>query len=257
MKITCIIVDDEQPARDELRYLLSGYEDIDVVGDAESVGKALDLINRVSPDLVFLDIQMPGKTGFDLIKLLSNRTRIPLFVFVTAYDNYAVKAFEKSAIDYLLKPLSEKRLTLTVDRVRKHFREEQQESIEGKLQQLLSQIETPKDLVKISVENSGRMQLLSPKDIVYFSYDSGRIMVHTVKEEFPLYSISTMDKLTEHLRGYPFFRVHRAILVNLDYIREFSPWFNGKYNVTMADNKTTELVVSRSRVKEFKARLGI
>ncbi len=257
MKITCIIVDDEQPARDELRYLLSSFNDIEIIGDVESVGKALDLINNQSPDLVFLDIQMPGRTGFDLITLLAEREQVPLVVFVTAYDNYAVKAFEKSAMDYLLKPLSEKRLALTIDRVRGALGEEKHDSIEDRLQHLLSQLEPQKEMVKVSVENHGRMQLLSPESIVYCSYESGRIVVHTRDEEYPLHSISTMDKLTEHLLGCSFFRAHRGLLVNLNCIREFSPWFNGKYNLIMSDMKGTELVVSRSRVKEFKKRLGI
>lgn len=257
MIIRCIIVDDEQPARDELRYLLSSFDDIEIVGDVNSVGKAVTLIEKSGPDLVFLDIQMPGKTGFDLVKSLSHKEHMPLFVFVTAYDNYAVKAFEESAIDYLLKPLSTKRLALTIDRVRKYLGEEVQESLQDKLQTLLSQMEGPKEVMKVSVENNGRMQLLSPKEIVYCSYESGRIMVHTLGDEYPLHGMSTMDKLTEHLSGSSFFRAHRGILVNLDCIREFSPWFNGKYNLIMADRKGSELVISRTRVKDFKKRLGI
>lgn len=257
MKIKCIIVDDEQPARDELRYLLSSFDDIDIIGDVNSVGKAVSLIENSPPDLVFLDIQMPGRTGFDLIKILSHKDQMPLFVFVTAYDNYAVDAFEKSAIDYLLKPLSAKRLALTMERVRRYLGEESQGVLEDKLQILLSQMEGPKEVVKVSVENNGRMHLLSPKEIVYCSYESGRIMVHTEADELPLHGISTMDKLTEHLSGGSFFRVHRGVLVNLDCIREFSPWFNGKYNLIMADEKGSELVVSRTRVKDFKKRLGI
>lgn len=257
MKIRCLIVDDEQPARDELRYLLSSFDDVEVIGDVDSVGKATTLIEQTSPDLVFLDIQMPGRTGFDLIKMLSHKDQKTLFVFVTAYDNYAVKAFEESAIDYLLKPLSAKRLALTMERVRRYVGEEATGTLQDKLQILLSQLEGPKESVKVSVEKNGRMQLLSPKDIVYCSYEAGRIMVHTMAEEFPLHGISTMDKLTEHLVGSLFFRAHRGILVNLDCIREFSPWFNGKYNLIMADEKGSELVVSRTRVKDFKKRLGI
>lgn len=257
MKIRCIIVDDEQPARDELRYLLSSFNDIEIVGDVESVGKAVELIESERPDLVFLDIQMPGRSGFDLVKLLSGSKNIPLFVFVTAFDNYAVKAFEKSAIDYLLKPLSAKRLAVTVERVSKYLQEDTQDPFEGKLQQLLSQIEPPKEVVKVAVERLGRMQLLAPDEIVYCAYDSGQIMVHTADASYPLHSIATMDKLTNHLQGCSFFRAHRSLLVNLNSIREFSPWFNGKYNLKMADNGGTELMVSRSRVKEFKKRLGI
>lgn len=257
MKIRCIIVDDEQPARDELRYLLSSFDDIEIIGDVNSVGKAVTLVEKTLPDVVFLDIQMPGKTGFDLVESLSHKEQMPLFVFVTAYDNYAVKAFEESAIDYLLKPLSTKRLALTIERVRRYLGEEVQESLQDKLQTLLTQMEGPREVMKVSVENNGRMQLLSPKEIVYCSYESGRIMVHTLEDEYPLHGMSTMDKLTEHLSGASFFRAHRGVLVNLDCIREFSPWFNGKYNLIMTDRKGSELVVSRTRVKDFKKRLGI
>jgi DNA-binding LytR/AlgR family response regulator len=257
MTIRCIIVDDEQPARDELRYLLSSFEDIEIIGDVESAGKAVSLIEKSSPDLIFLDIQMPGKTGFDLVKTLSGKDQKPLFVFVTAYDNYAVEAFEKSAIDYLLKPLSAKRLALTMERVRRYVKEDNDGALQDKLQTLLAQLEKPKEVAKVSVENNGRMQLLSPDEIVYCSSESGHIIVHTAREGYPLYSISTMDKLAEHLLGSSFFRAHRGVLVNLDFIREFSPWFNGKYNLIMADDKGTELVVSRTRVKDFKKRLGI
>lgn len=257
MTIRCIIVDDEQPARDELRYLLSSFTDIEIIGDVDSGGKALSLIEKTSPDLVFLDIQMPGRTGFDIVQTLSHKDQMPLFVFVTAYDNYAVEAFEKSASDYLLKPLSEKRLALTIERVRRQVREESRETIQDKLQELLVQMAGPKEVLRVPVEKNGRMQLLSPEEIVYFSYESGRILVHTAREEYPLYSKSTMDKLADHLAGSSFFRAHRGVLVNLDCIHEFSPWFNGKYNLIMSDDKGTELVVSRTRVKEFKKRLGI
>lgn len=257
MMIRCVIVDDEQPARDELRYLLSRYNDIEIVGEADSVGKAVAVISHSLPDLVFLDIQMPGKSGFDVIAELSSMAKMPLFVFATAYDNYAVKAFEESAVDYIMKPLSEKRLDLTLQRVRKQINEESGGAIENKLQALLSQMETPREVVKVSVEKDGRIHLLTPEAIVYCSYESSRIMVHTRDEAFPLYGIATMDKLAEHLAAFSFFRSHRAILVNLDFIREFSPWFNGKYNLIMNDRKGTELTVSRTRVKAFKQRIGI
>ncbi len=260
MKIRCIIVDDEQPARDELRYLLSRYDDIDIIGEADSAGKAISLIQQSIPDLVFLDIQMPGRNGFEVISELSDMSKIPLFVFATAYDNYAVKAFEESAVDYIMKPLSVKRLNLTLERIRKYFKEEEkssEKSIEISLQALLSRMEAPKESVKVSVEKNGRIQLLTPADIVYCSYESNRILVHTCTESCTIYGVATMDKLADHLAGLSFFRIHRSMLVNLDAIREFSPWFNGKYNLIMNDSKGTELTVSRTRVKAFKQRLGI
>lgn len=259
MKIRCIIVDDEQPARDELRYLLSSYPDIEITGEADSAGKAISLIRQILPDLVFLDIQMPGRNGFDVIAELTTLRSMPLFVFATAYDNYAVKAFEESAVDYIMKPFSQKRLDITLERIRNLLLEKSAErgGLESRLQQLLSQIEMPREAVRLSVERNGRIQLLPPQEVVYCTYESGSIYAHTREQRFTIYSITTMDKLAEHLQGTSFFRAHRSILINLDYIREFSPWFNGKYNLIMNDMNGTELTISRTRVKEFKQRLGI
>jgi DNA-binding LytR/AlgR family response regulator len=121
----------------------------------------------------------------------------------------------------------------------------------------LSAHQRPAEMMKISVEKNGRMRLLSPDEIVFCSYEENRIFVHTFDDILPIYGIGTLDRLEEHLSGSSFFRAHRSILVNLNLIREFSPWFNGKYNLIMNDKAGSELGVSRSRVKEFKQRLGI
>ena len=257
MSIRCVLVDDEQPARDELRYLLSRYDDVDIVGEADSASKAVALVGQSLPDVVFLDIQMPGQSGFDVIARLGGMRKMPLVVFVTAYDNYAVKAFEESAIDYIMKPLAEQRLDQTLGRIRQQLGDESGAGLETKLQALLVQMGTAKDQVKVSVEKNGRIHLFAPDDIIYCSYELGKIMIYTGEGALPLYGIATMDKLAEHLVGYSFFRTHRAVLVNLDWILEFSPWFNGKYNLIMNDAKRSELAVSRTRVKAFKQRLGI
>lgn len=257
MKIRCIIVDDEQPARDELAYLLSHFNEIEIVGQADSAGKAVSLIKKLSPDLVFLDIQMPGKDGFHVISELSHMEKLPCFVFATAYDQYAVKAFEESAVDYILKPVSRERLGRTLDRVRKLMDDNHGDSIQGELKSLLEKVGVRTEVVRVSVEQKGRIHLLNPDEIVFCSYESKKIMVHTREEAFPLYGIATMDKLEQHLAHASFFRSHRVTLVNLNHIREFSPWFNGKYNLIMNDRSGTNINVSRSRVKAFKNRLGI
>jgi DNA-binding LytR/AlgR family response regulator len=259
MKIRCVIVDDEAPARDELRYLLSGYDDVDIVGEAESAGKAISAVESLQPDLLFLDIQMPGRDGFEVVETLARQGLVPIIVFVTAFDNYAVKAFEASAIDYILKPLSAKRLDTTLERVRNLMSDPPDVSLEARLESLLalSAHQRPAEMMKISVEKNGRMRLLSPDEIVFCSYEENRILVHTYDDILPIYGIGTLDRLEEHLCGSSFFRAHRSILVNLNLIREFSPWFNGKYNLIMNDIAGSELGVSRSRVKEFKQRLGI
>ncbi len=259
MKIRCIIADDEQPARDELRYLLSRHEDIEIAGEADSTGKAIALIRRTFPDLVFLDIQMPGRNGFEVIAELAELPKLPHFVFATAYDNYAVQAFEASAVDYILKPISDARLAQTLERVRKlaSTSKDPGERFDLRLQELLTRMTPAKEVVRVPVEKNGRIKLLMPAEIVYCSCEDNRILVHTQTSSLPLHGITTLDRLADHLAGGSFFRAHRSVLVNLDCIREFSPWFNGKYNLIMNDAGRSELSVSRSRVKAFKHRLGI
>ena len=258
MPIRCIIVDDEAPARDELRYLLSEYREVEIIDEADSATTAIAKIEALKPDLVFLDIQMPGRNGFEVIQALAGRGRQPVYVFATAFDNYAVQAFEASAVDYILKPLDSRRLARTMERVVNLVAQAGGTLIEEQLQALLKRVSPPaKELIKISVEKKGKMRLLSPDEIVFCSYEDSRILVHTADEGLPIHGITTMDRLEEHLTGSSFFRVHRAILVNLNRIREFSPWFHGKYNLVMDDEPATELTVSRSRVKEFKLKCGI
>ncbi len=258
MNIRCLLVDDEKPARDELRYLLSSYNDIDIIADTHSASRACTLIREERPDLVFLDIQMPGSNGFDVIDKLSDLPKMPLFVFVTAFDSHAVRAFEKSALDYILKPLSSKRLDQTIERVRKILATNNPDSINQSLQNLINQIHhRDEKKVKISAECSGRIHLLSPEEIVYCSPEENEIIIHTRTKKCSLYGINTMEKLAARLNSCSFFRIHRSALINLDHIKEFSPWMNGKYRLVMNDSDGTELTVSRTRVKDFKQQLGI
>ena len=256
VKIQCVIVDDEAPARNELAFLLSAYEDIEVVAEAENSSEALSVIEKYSPQLVFLDIQMPREDGFSVIQAMSDKDNVPLFVFVTAYNNYAVKAFEANAVDYLLKPLSEKRLSQTIERIRHRLSNGHINNNDPQVHAAISRIISGHNL-KIVVEQQGRMHLLSPNEIAFFKYENNKIWAYTHFNVLPVCGFSTLDSLEKHLTGLPFFRAHRSILVNLDQIKEFSPWFNGKYCLIMNDDKKTELTVSRARVKEFKRRLGI
>lgn len=265
MQIRCLIVDDEKPARDELSYLLSSQRDIDIIAQAETAQQAIDLCLAHEPDLVFLDIQMVGQSGFDVIRsLVTHSDDPPIFVFVTAYNSYAVEAFEASAMDYILKPASAGRLSTTLDRVRKTLAETR-DPLKSRLETLLSEVAKKTELghktgpvhTKISVIINGRIRLMDPDDVIYCDCDDNRIFAHSFDATMPVYGISSMDRMEEHLAGTGFFRAHRSTLVNLDAISEFSPWFNGKYSLTMNDNRKSELTVSRSRVKDFKLRLGL
>ncbi len=256
MRISTIIVDDEQPALDELRYLLSAHDDIDIIAEVNSASKALQKIKELQPDLVFLDIQMPNKNGFEVVAELDRAGHQPMIIFATAYDHYAVEAFEKNAIDYILKPLSSRRLALTIEKIKNSI---STNSIQDKLHLLLSQMQEPTvtKINKLSLEKDGKIQLLPLEEIAYCHYDDAKIFVNSMDATNPLYGISTLDKLEEQLTGTSFLRIHRGVVVNLDWISEFSPWYNGKYNIILRDSARTELTVSRLRVKEFKQRLGI
>ncbi|MBC2705395.1 LytTR family DNA-binding domain-containing protein [Desulfobacula sp.] len=257
MKINCIIIDDEHPAREELVYLLSEYDEIKIMDQADSASKAVTSIQKNRPDFIFLDIQMPGKSGFDVISEIKNMKKPPLVVFTTAYDQYAVKAFEKNAIDYIMKPFSQDRLEKSINRVKEILNLKNENLIQKELKKLIEKTITIKKIKKISVEHKGRLLLLNPDDIVFCRYKDKKISIHTKKNPYTLYGINTLNHLELHLASNLFFRSHRNTIVSFNHIKEFSPWFHGKYHLTMNDGNKTELIVTRDRVKLFKQHLGI
>lgn len=250
--IRTILVDDELPAQDELNYLLSAYDDIEVVGTAGNAMDAVEAIYAHEPDLVFLDIQMPGKNGFHVLKAAMGMKKTPLVIFVTAYDEYAIRAFEENAVDYVLKPVATNRLDSSLARVRKLLRPEAKDNSGEMLKKLLADVGIKPGITRISVEHSGRNVLLSPREIVYFNYENRRVHAGTKKGVYPCASDLTLDRLEERLGGFPFFRANRAQLVNLALVRTYAPWFNGKYVLTMNDEEETEITVSKARVRDFK-----
>ena len=259
MSIRTIIIDDEVPARDELAYLLSCFPGIELVGQAGSAAKGIEIIRTTLPDLVFQDIQMPGKDGFHVVReILSSQRKPPLFVFATAFDQYALQAFEENAVDYLLKPFSRERMSKCLDRVRSLMtRDTDTHSVRRELECLMSRLGKKDDPIRIPLEYKGRVKLLPPEEIAFFDMDDRKVRAHTKSGVLPVYGQTTIDALEQKMAGHPFFRAHRAFLVNLCHIDHFSPWFNGKYLLTMADADNSEVAISKARVKEFKERLGI
>ncbi len=257
MKIRCILIDDEQPAREELAYLLSKYSEIEIIAQESSASKAVKSIKLHTPDFIFLDIQMPGKNGFDVVAQIRDMTNPPLIVFITAYNQYAVDAFEKNAVDYIMKPFSQGRLEKSLNRVKEILYRTKKNLIQKELKYLLEKTAGIKKTKRISVEHKGRILLLDSDDIVFCRYHDKKIFIHTQSKFYTLYGINTLDNLEQHLASNSFFRSHRNTILSLDQIKEFSPWFHGKYNLIMKDNDKTELVVTRTRVKIFKHLLGI
>ncbi len=264
MAIRCIIVDDEPPARDEWMYLLSRMEDVEVVASASSASQALEAISLHQPDLVFLDIEMPGGNGFTVVEQLMDMDEPPLVIFATAFDQYAIRAFEENAIDYILKPLEEERVRKGLLKVRQRLNQRSdgqggQPAGTGprELEHLLEQIGQRASFTRISVESRGRVLLLQPQDVVFCRADDKKVWVHTRSEQYLSHGLVNLGRLEERLAPHAFFRTSRGELVNLERVREFAPWTNGKYTITMDDTVGTEIVVSRGRVKDFKDRLGL
>ena len=254
--IRCLLVDDEPPALDELSYLLSAFEDVTVAGTASSASQALEEIARLRPDVVFQDIQMPGATGFHVLEHAMENPQPPLFVFATAYDQYAIRAFEDNAVDYLLKPVSRDRLSKCLERVR-CLRRRPTSPTQPNLEALLRGLAVNPSLVRVSVESGGRVLLLRHADVVFIRTEERRVMVHTRDAHYPHHGLGTLDRLEEKLAALSFFRANRGELVNLAQVRDFAPWFNGKYMLTMRDNAATEITVSKARVREFRDQLGL
>lgn len=258
MDIKCLIVDDEPPAVDELNFILSRISGVEVVGLADSAGNAINTIRLKEPDLVFLDIKMPGRDGFEVIKACKSLRKIPLFVFATAYDEHAIKAFEASAVDYILKPFRSERVRESVERAKQMMLARMQGALCGQLEMLMARIHPPaNNIAKISVEHKGRILLLDPESIVYCKAENKGILACTESHCYSLHGPTSLDDMESKLKGRGFFRSHRGYLVNLACVKEVVSWFNGKYILTTTDRASTQVPVSRRRVKSLKIRLGL
>lgn len=256
MPIRALIVDDEAPARDELLYLLQEHPDVQAT-QADSAEAALSAIAQGGVDLVFQDIQMPGQDGFQVLEGARGMGRPPVFVFVTAFDSHAIRAFEENAADYLLKPVSPDRLSKSLDRVRRLLSGPARPELDGALARLLAAGTGGKPLSRLAVEQGGRIALIHTTDIVLIEAEGKRVLAITESGKQTCHGIPTLAKAAERLAGLPFFQANRAQLINMERIAEFSPWFGGRYSVVMTDPARTEVAVSRNRARAFKQSLGI
>jgi DNA-binding LytR/AlgR family response regulator len=260
MPLSALIVDDEQLARDELAFLLKGVGDVNVVAQGKNGVEAVNLIKEHNPDLVFLDVQMPGLDGFGVIKkLLDKKIPLPKVVFATAFDQYAVKAFEVNAVDYLLKPFDKKRVSLAVQRAREQMApgNAAQERFDTLVRLLETQKQAPP--AKLLLKAAGRMLLVDQKDICYASIEDGVITVVT-SGAAGLEGHSncrTLEELLEGLDPNLFWRAHRSYLVNINRIKEVVPWFKSSYQLRMDDKKQSEVPVSRAQTKRLRELFGM
>jgi len=270
LSISALIIDDEQLAREELKYLLGQAGGVEVLAEGSNGIEAVELIEAHHPELVFLDVQMPGLDGFAVIKRLMERRAnanqdgapLPQIVFATAYDQYAVRAFDVNAVDYLLKPFDRERVEQAVERVRGRLAGNSpgalpESQIESQFSELLKLLNRPQGTsrspqpAKLVVEAQSRLLLVGQAEICYAAIDEGVIRV--VTQAFEGHSkCRTLEDLLEQLDPAIFWRAHRGFVVNINHIREVVPWFKSSYQLRMDDKRQTEIPVSRNQTRRLR-----
>lgn len=270
MSLTALIIDDEALARQELQYLLEHAGGVEVLAQGTNGIEAVDLIRTHKPDVVFLDVQMPGLDGFGVLKkLLDRKVQMPQVVFATAYNQYAVRAFEVNAVDYLLKPFDRKRVMQTIEKAQSRrlaqgepastATEASVNEAAAKLDALLKLVEeqaqapstTRATTGKVVVRAQNRLLLVDQKEICFASIEEGTITVVTPAVEGNS-NCRTIEELQSQLDPEMFWRAHRSYLVNIQHIREVVPWFKSSYQIRMDDPKKTEIPVSRAQTKRLR-----
>ena len=262
MELKAVLVDDEQLARDELGYLLEQVGGVQIVGQAGNGVEALTTIEKLQPDLVFLDVQMPGLTGFEVARRLVGTRAASQIVFVTAYDQHAIEAFEVNAVDYLLKPVDQARLEVAVDRARRRVVSDRpveaganMNSVD--LEKIIEAVaERQSRRERLAIKVGERFLLVQSAEIFYASLAEDGITVVT-SQHAGTSNYRTLDELHERLDPTVFWRVHRSHLVNINKIKEIVPWFSRNYILRMKDDKTTEIPVSRTHTRRLREYLKL
>jgi len=259
MELRTVLVDDEQLARDELGYLLGQVGGVEIIGHAGNGVEALATIERLQPDVVFLDVQMPGLTGFEVARRMLDSGPSSQIIFVTAYDQHAIEAFEVNAVDYLLKPVDPARLEVALQRARRRISFDRRDDGSGipavsndqleKIVQLVAGRQSRRDRLAIKVGE--RFMLVRAEEIVYASLVEDTITVVT-DQQAGTSNYRTLDELHARLDPDVFWRVHRSHLVNINKIKEIVPWFSRNYVLRMKDEKSTEIPVSRTQTRRLR-----
>ena len=250
MKIRTLIIDDEPLARNRVKQLLASAEEFQVIGEARNVAEAVSACLELCPDLVFLDVEMPDGSGFDALEKLSAEN-LPAVVFVTAYDQYTIKAFDFYAIDYLLKPFSEERFHQAAARVRERLSRASDEDLNQQIKNLLSHLKTNRDFLdRLVINHKDHLVVISVKEVDSVTAYGNYLKVHTGGKTYLLRD--TISNLSEQLDPAIFLRIHRSTIVNAERIKEFQPMFGGQYSVILKDG--SEFALSRNYRKEVLSR---
>lgn len=254
-KIRCVILEDEIPAAEELKYILSQHELIDIVGIGYDGMSGLELIKNKNPEAVFMDINMPLQNGMELAKKVREFDEDIDIIFVTAYEEHAVQAFEVNALDYILKPFDEKRIEITIKRLASKFKNKtiDEEKLPDIINDIINKIDKEERIVKkIPCEKNGKIVLVNIKDIYYCYIKDEKTYVKAKDGTYLVgFTLQQIEGKTD------FFRAHRSYLVNMDNIKELYSWFNGTYKLVMDDINRSEIPISRNNVKRLKEIIGI
>ena len=251
-RVRALIVDDEPLARERLRLLLAAEEWLEVVHECGDGGSAVAAIEKFRPDLVFLDVEMPGASGFDVIEAVGVE-RMPFVVFVTAYDKYALKAFDVHAVDYLLKPFDKERFRQALTRARQQLEQRSGGELERRLLALVQDLKPPhQKLERFVIKSGGRVFFVRAEEIDWIEAAGNYVKLH-VGNESHLFR-ETMNTLEARLNPDTFYRIHRSHIVNIERVRELQPWFNGEYVVFLKNG--TRLTLSRGYREKLQDRLA-
>lgn len=258
-----MIADDEQPARDELKYLLSKIKGVKVVGEAVNGEDTLDKVRELCPEVLFLDIEMPDASGLEVARKIAKENIDIAVVFATAYNQYAINAFEVNAVDYLLKPFDEQRLIETILRLNRRLGYENSKNASfneksmsneflNRLDQIYSILQPGMGISKLKVEENEKIYLIPVQEIIYATIEERLVRIITEKKSYLThYNLNEL----ECTLGQMFLRVHKSYLANLNKVDSIIPWFNNTYNLVMYDG--SKIPVSRTFVKAFRKRLRL
>ena len=247
-----LIADDEPLARERLKMLLVGQEGFEVVGECHDGPSTIDAIRRSKPDLVFLDVQMPGANGFDVVSALGEE-ELPLFVFVTAFDTYALKAFDVHALDYLLKPFDRDRFLQALARARQQLERPSNSDLRSRLLALVRDLEpAPQRLERFVIKSGGRVFFVRADEIDWIEAAGNYVKLHVGTETHLLRE--TMNAVEAQLPRETFYRIHRCHIVNIERVKELQPWFNGEYVVFLRTG--ARLTLSRGYREKLQDRIG-
>jgi two-component system LytT family response regulator len=250
--IRVLIVDDEPLARGVLREMLQSDADVAIVGECANGKEAVQAIKELDPELVFLDIQMPEMGGFEVLDAIAEG-QVPHLVFVTAYDQYAVRAFEVHALDYILKPFDRERFQISWQRAKGQVLKDRNVGMEQKILSLLEDLKAGnKYLERLVIKSSGRIYFLETNEIDWIQAEGNYVSVHTGKKSHLLRE--TISSLENQLDPKKFLRIHRSAIVRIDSIKELQPWFHGEYHIVLHDG--TQLTLSRNYRDRLQEALG-